>query len=103
MPQIEARTRKDIAGFLPAAIQTALDSYQQFSEAQITDSASTPTSQEFKAHHDACKVAIAHLELLIKLARWADLPDPHVEDENKQKILQQAIESGEEELGRNNN
>ena len=100
MPEIEVRTRKDIAAFLPRAIQTALDSYQTFSENQITDTNSTPTSQEFKAHHDACKVAIAHIELLIKLAKWADLPDPKVEDENQQAVLQSLIEKGQQELKR---
>lgn len=99
MPSIEIRMRRDIAAFLPCAIQTALNSYQTFSEAQITDDASNPTSQEFKAHHDACKVAIAHIELLIKLARWADLPDPKLESESQQAILQNLIEKGQAELG----
>ena len=102
MPTIESRTRKDIAAFLPVAIQTALGSYQQFSEAQVTDSASTPTSQEFKIHHDACKVAIAHIELLIKLARWADLPDPKLENEVQQKQLQEIMQSGQTELDGDN-
>ena len=100
MPTIEARTRRDIAAFLPHAIQTALDSYQKFSEAQIIDSNSNPTSQEFKAHHDACKVAIAHIELLIKLAKWADLPDPELEDRDQQALLQSIIENGNYELQR---
>lgn len=100
MPQIEVQTRADIAAFLPGAIQTALDSYKMFSEAQITDDACAPTSQAFKAHHDACKVAIAHIELLIKLARWADLPDPKVEDEVQQKMLAQVIDSANAELER---
>ncbi len=98
MPTIEARTRKDIAAFLPHAIQTALQSYQDFSEEQATDP-KTSKAKQFKDHHDACKVAIAHIELLIKLARWADLPDPTVENEVQQALLQSLIEKGRSELG----
>ena len=43
------QSREAIADFLPRAIQTALDSYQHFSEAQITDTDSTPCSKTFKA------------------------------------------------------
>ncbi|MCB1650738.1 MAG: hypothetical protein KDI46_01665 [Alphaproteobacteria bacterium] len=99
MPKIEARTRCAIAEFLPHAIETALASYRRFAE----DEATTPEenkAKEFKAHHDACKIAIAHIELLIKLARWADLPDPEVEDANHQAMLQSLIENAEKELGR---
>lgn len=102
MPQIEVQTRKDIAAFLPHAIQTALESYQSFSEDQATDPESAVTAKEFKDHHDACKVAIAHIELLIKLARWADLPDPRVADENQQKLLQTIIENGQAEVCEDN-
>lgn len=49
---------------------------------------------------DACKVPTAHIDLLIKLARWADLPDPAVENEGQQQLLQALIQKGREELGR---
>ncbi len=97
MPHIEAQTRKNIAEFLPSAIMTAITSYQRFSEEEAT-AAEGMEAKDFKAHHDACKIAIAHIELLIKLARWADLPDPHLENENQQAILQRMIESAESEL-----
>ena len=94
MPQIETRTRAQIAEFLPKAIDTALTSYQLFSEQDIPEEA-----KEFKAHHDACKVAIAHIELLIKLAGWADLPNPDVESKDDQKLLKSLNENGQKELG----
>ncbi len=94
MPQIETRTRTQIAEFLPNAIDTALTSYQLFSEQNISEEA-----KGFKAHHDACKVAIAHIELLIKLAQWADLPNPSVESIEDQKLLKTLIENGQKELG----
>ena len=97
MPTIEAGMRADIAAFLPNAIQSALESYQSFSEEEASDPKATK-AKSFKDHHDACKVAIAHIELLIKLAKWADLPDPKVEDENQQAMLQSLIEKGQAEL-----
>lgn len=91
--KIEGDTRARIAAFLPDAIAKALTSYQLFlEEGAHTD------AKEFKAHHDACKVAIAHVELLIKLAQWADLPDPTAEDINQQKILKAVMCPAIEEL-----
>ena len=97
MPHIEVRMRQSIAEFLPCAIETAVVSYQNFSQEEAT-AVENFDAKAFKAHHDACKVAIAHIELLIKLARWADLPDPHLDDENQQRILRGLIESAESEL-----
>ncbi len=94
MPELEHDTRARIAAFLPQAIGTALESYQTFTAHTPLDKAS-----EFKAHHDACKVALAHIELLIKLARWAELPDPETVDEDQQKLLMHLIENAKGELG----
>ncbi len=93
MSKIEIRTRKQIAEFLPDAITTALCSYQTFSEREEIEE-----PKAFKAHHDACKVAIAHIELLIKLAQWADLPDPDLEGKQHQDMLVGLIESAQGEL-----
>ncbi|MGB0719260.1 MAG: hypothetical protein ACPGRX_02240, partial [Bdellovibrionales bacterium] len=100
MPITQEQTRKDIAAFLPHAIQTALLSYREFSEAQITDPESSPSSATFKAHHDACKVAIAHIELLLKLAALADLPDPAIENEEQMKEIQAVMGDASKTLGR---
>ncbi|MGH1375607.1 MAG: hypothetical protein ACRBCK_04580 [Alphaproteobacteria bacterium] len=93
MSKIEIRTRKQISEFLPDAISTALLSYQTFSEREELEE-----PKAFKAHHDACKVAIAHIELLIKLAQWADLPDPDLEGKQHQDMLLGLIESAQGEL-----
>lgn len=78
--EIEQETRVQIAGFLPEAISKTLKSYEDF----INDNGETSeNSKEFSAHHTACKAAISHLELLLKLARWADLPDKDDATENK--------------------
>lgn len=98
MPHIESGMRDSIAEFLPRALDAALDSYLYYSEQQITDTESTPCSKAFKEHHDACKVALAHIDLLIKLAKWADLPDPKVESEDKERVLLSLIQNAQGEL-----
>ncbi len=89
-------TRKSIAAFLPDAIAAALKSYEAFSGSK----ASADVSKEFKEHHSACKVAIAHIELLIKLANWAELPDAGAEDTNGQIILAAMMQQAEGELSK---
>ncbi len=96
--KLENKTRKSIATFLPEAIKTTLNSYHEFSSGIVPDDA-----KGFSAHHSACKVAIAHIELLIKLARWADLPDKTIEDEAENDILAQMINSAQAELEEYNN
>ena len=93
MPKIEMRSRKQIAEFLPEALSTAIASYQLFSE-----KADLEEPKDFKLHHDACKVAIAHIELLIKLASWADLPDPSIEGEVAREELCALIQSAQVEI-----
>lgn len=97
MPKIEKETRDAIAAFLPGAIAAALQSYSNFLEEQATTDAQTD-SKDFKAHHDACKVAIAHIELLVKLAKWADLPDPVLSDQNRQAELLAMIDRANKEM-----
>ena len=91
--KIEDDVRMRIARFLPDAIARALTSYHSFSQAEVSNEA-----KEFSAHHSACKVAIAHIELLIKLARWADLPDAEAENHNEQILLAAVMQEAEDEL-----
>lgn len=65
-----ADMRAKIAAGLPAAIDHAMQSYREFYEKEKPEGA-----KDFSAHHTACKTAIAHVELLLKLAAWAKLPD----------------------------
>lgn len=84
---IEQATRARVAEFLPRAIEKTLEAYREFSEQHHDNE----KSKEFSAHHTACKVAIAHLELLLKLARWADLENSDTEHSKKfHKILEEA-------------
>lgn len=89
---IEDATREQVASFLPSAINKALQSYHHFSDSHQPDS-SDP--KKFAAHHSACKVAIAHVELLLKLARWADIDDSEPTDD-----LARMLSHAEEEVRR---
>lgn len=95
--KIEHAGREQIALFLPDAIAKALTSYHRFADNSIPDDA-----KGFSAHHGACKVAIAHVELLLKLARWADLPDADSEDQNTQVILSAMMEEANKKLAEYN-
>ncbi len=104
MNKIEEKTREQIATFLPEALNKALSSYQDFASGHNTGSQKTKTddvpqdAKAFKDHHDACKVAIAHIQLLIKLAEWANLPDPGVGTHNDQIRMMMLMQEGKNTL-----
>lgn len=67
MPLTSQDMRAKIACHLPAAFDAAIKSYHEFYDQTPTDDA-----KAFSAHHSACKAAIAHMQLLIKLADWVE-------------------------------
>ena len=69
--KIEEATREQISEFLPEAIRLAVISYRKFmkSEEDLDEDGNIVT-REFVDHHKSAKVAISHIELLIKLAKW---------------------------------
>jgi len=89
--ELSRETRAKIAQSLPDAIETALNSYRQFNARGEKDS---EESNQFKNHHNACKAALSHIELLIKLARLVD-----VLDDNQQDDLTVMIQNAYDELG----
>lgn len=91
---IEEASREQISQFLPDAIRKALTSYHLFMERDYEEE----KPKAFEEHHKACKVAIAHIELLIKLARFADLPDAKAADGNNQIVLAAMLQEAQEEL-----
>ena len=102
--KIEDASRGQIAGFLPDAIARALTSYQAFSERNAMQGDDEDSAaKNFSSHHSACKVAIAHIELLLKLARWADLPHVAAGTHNDQIMLAGLMQEAEEELSRYRN
>lgn len=77
--------RVKIAQSLPEAFDAAIQSYQSFFAQDHSESA-----KSFSAHHSACKAAIAHLQLLIKLADWVEEEAPDNELENLREIRAKA-------------
>lgn len=69
---IELKSRAQIAAMLPQAIESAMLSYQNFLDRKDSPSEKKSSADLFKDHHNACKVALAHVALLLKLAKWAD-------------------------------
>lgn len=92
--------RDKLSHFLPDALKTALKSYRNF----YGQTGGFEDAKEFSAHHTACKAAIAHIELLIKLAKWAELPDPSKaqaeREEKEQAELMLMLADAQAELSR---
>lgn len=79
--------RATIAGHLPEAFQAAIDSYRAFYDQPLPEDA-----KAFSAHHAACKAAIAHLQLLIKLAAWVEGDASDFDAERLSEHMQAAAE-----------
>lgn len=84
-------SRERLASFLPAAISKALDSYHTFSGRIAPDD-----PKEFSAYHAGCKAAISHVELLFKLAKWANIADEIAPEKNQQ--LDNLLVQAEQEI-----
>lgn len=69
-PEIERQARVQIAQTLPLAMEKAINSYHDF-----VDQESAEEATDFKNRHMAAKAALAHIELLIRLARMVDAGD----------------------------
>lgn len=88
---LEDTSRAHIARFLPQAIGKALESYHSFMGQDVPDDA-----KGFSAHHTAAKVAIAHIDLLLKLARWADVAQREtIRSSAQEAMLAAMIRDGE--------
>lgn len=67
-PTLQLDVKLRINEFLPTALKYAMHSYIQFSKTTKEPEG----TKDFTSFHTSCKVAIAHIELLLKLAKWAD-------------------------------
>jgi hypothetical protein len=83
-PEIGAQARAQIAETLPQAIDKAIASYQEF-----MDDPDSHAAGDFKNHHTACKAALAHIELLLKLAELVNI-DADDAVSNLQDLLKNA-------------
>ncbi len=80
--------RRRLATTLPGQMQRVAEGYDAFAAQPPPDDA-----KAFQAHHAACKAALAHLDLLVKLARWAEGGEAAAEggaDDDVDALLAQA-------------
>jgi hypothetical protein len=77
-----SRLKALVAAQVDQAIERAIASYQAFAKEQPhgTD------AKEFAAHHAACKAALAHLDLLLKIARITETPAPGAGDPHDDRL-----------------
>jgi hypothetical protein len=67
MPDDIERLRLSMRAALPARIRAALDGYERF-----TADEPPADAKGFATWHAAAKAALAHVEVLVKLARWSE-------------------------------
>lgn len=86
-PQLGAETRARIADLLPQALEASLDSYHSF----VTTGVDAEKTKNFAAHHTAAKVALAHIQLLIKLASMIDVPGEENPNSDLMMLMNKAM------------
>jgi len=97
--KIPLKDSNDVVKSVMQAIRTAIGSYKRF--ALMEDCHKTEEEcavKKFKNHHDACKVAIAHIKLLIELMKSVDVQDRELENAKDELLLAQALVNAREEL-----
>ena len=72
---VENEMRDVVAKSLISAIEKAMISYGLFLE-----EGAHKDTDDFKKYHEACKVALAHVALLIDMGDWVGKRDPKGED-----------------------
>lgn len=103
--EINAIIRLSIVERLPDAIEIAIESYHNFvlggavKTLDDEEQGSAEINKNFKAHHDACKVALAHINLLLDLAKellahLEDTDDTHAAVD----ALTRAVQSAQMEI-----
>jgi hypothetical protein len=87
--KIDEQTREQIMEFLPDAIKKACGSYMAFMQKESVGEGKT-TDKDFIDHHNACKAAIAHIQLLLKLSEWAGLRENIENNEDYISLMKSA-------------
>ena len=59
--------KQELSAFLPSRICEVMNSYDAFAASDIPADA-----KGFAAYHGACKAALAHVEVLLKIAKWSE-------------------------------
>ena len=64
----EEYARSEITAILKETTEKAIASYYCYARKDFQND----MAKDFTEYHKSCKIAAAHLDLLIRLARWAD-------------------------------
>lgn len=72
--------RVQISSQLETAATRVIESYRTF----MTEEPDAGDARAFAAHHAACKAALAHLDLLLKLAKVAGIDTDGAEGDDEQ-------------------
>jgi hypothetical protein len=82
--------RAQISAQLETAATRVIESYQTF----MNDEPDAGDARAFAAHHAACKAALAHLDLLMRLAKAAGVDTDAAEGgEEQARLLAEAREA----------
>lgn len=82
-----------LRSYLPGKITNAVSSYDEFTSTKAPDDA-----KGFSAHHAACKSAIAHTDMLVKLAKWVDDNSEEPSEEDKRQQIKDMIDRARDAL-----
>lgn len=93
MIELRKTMRERMVEFLHKALDEAIASYELFRDAldQLDDSGL------FKTHHESCKMAIAHIQHLLKLANKMEVPES-ADTETTDAALAEMIERAKAEV-----
>lgn len=92
MIDIQEDVRLRMCKFLPKAIETALASYRRMSRRAEHD------YTDYKKQQDACKVALGHVQLLLKLGADVVSIMEHDAPEDEQKVMLDLIRNAQNEI-----
>lgn len=70
-PTTEA-LRKDLASRLPGRLGALLADYEAFAAVPSAPPGPPEDAKLYAAHHAACKAALQHADMLVRLLRWAE-------------------------------
>jgi hypothetical protein len=86
--------KAQISAQLETAACRVIESYHSF----MNEEPEPGDARAFAAHHSACKAALAHLDLLLKLARMAGVETDAAADDEQMSLLARArAELGDDE------
>ncbi len=63
MNPLNDESRRQLAEFVPSALETAIESYEKIVKDKPEE------EEKIKAYYERCKAALAHIELVLKVAK----------------------------------